>query len=123
MHKCNARAADAYARLLIDQPHACCRQTSQGRVDVADSVGDVMQPGAALLQEARHPRFGTERSNQLDMAVADIEQHSFDTLIQNRLAMHERQPEDVAVKRERLLNISHRDTRVVDRGQQLGHLS
>src|SRR5579875_369868 len=65
MQKGHQRAADAGAWPLVDQPGARRRETSQGRHDVVDSVGHVMEPRAAPLEKARHSAVGAERGDQL----------------------------------------------------------
>ena len=51
MQERDARAADAGARRLVDQPHAGGPQVVQRRRDVVDAVGDVVQAGPALGEE------------------------------------------------------------------------
>ena len=58
----------------------------EGRVDVVDRVGDVVQAGALRCQELANRRLGAERRQQLDVAVADVEQRRLDSLGLDRLA-------------------------------------
>ena len=44
----------------------------EGRVDVGDRVGDVVQAGTALLEEAADGRVRPERPQQLDVPLADV---------------------------------------------------
>ena len=51
------------------------------------------------------------------MAVADVEQRRVDALLGDRLAVHERHPEHVAVEGQRRVDVLDGDADVVDRGQ------
>jgi hypothetical protein len=77
----------------------------------------VVQARASLGEELAHCGVGTERLEQLDVAVADIEQDSLDALLGDRLAVNERHPEHVAVALERFVDVVDGDADVVDRGQ------
>src|SRR6266498_4521865 len=70
----DARAADARARLLVDELQAALTQGGQRGLHVGDLVGDVMQPRAALGQEAPDRRLLAQRAQELDVALADVEQ-------------------------------------------------
>ena len=48
------------------------------------------------------------------MAVADVEQRRVDALLGDRLAMHERHSERVAVERERGVDVVDGDADVID---------
>ena len=51
MDEGDARAVGARARRLGDQAHAGGPEAGQGVLEVAHAVGDVVQPGAALLED------------------------------------------------------------------------
>ena len=90
----DARAADAGARLLVDQ-RACRPRLSarERRVDVGHLVGDVVQARALLGEELAHGRVRAERREQLDVVLADVEQHRLDALLGDDLAVGELEPE------------------------------
>src|SRR5687768_16859772 len=97
MDEGDLRAAYTRARLLVYQPHACCPQRVQRAGDVVDAIGHVVQPGPAPGEEAADRRVVAQRREQLDVAVADVEQRSLDSLLGDRLAMDERHTVGVAV--------------------------
>ena len=55
-----------------------------------------------------------KRREQLDVALADVEQHRLDALLGDHLAVAEPQLEAVAVELERGLELLHGDADVVD---------
>src|SRR3954447_18616322 len=76
----DARAADAGARLLVDEPQPGSLQALELGVDVGRLVGDVVQAGALLGQELADGRVLAERREQLDVVLPDVEQHGLDAL-------------------------------------------
>ena len=89
-------------------------QARERRVDVRDAVGDVVQAGPLALEELPDRRVGAERLQQLDVAVADVEQHRLDALLLDGLAVGERHLERPLVERERGVEVVGRDADVVD---------
>ena len=80
---------DAGPRLGVDQLDAGVGKLAQRRVDVVDPVGDVVEPGALALEELADRSVGAERAQELDVAVADVEQDGLDPLLLDRLAVRE----------------------------------
>ena len=68
------RAFGAGPRLLVDQPDAARAQVRERRLDVVDAQRDVMQAGAALLDELRDRRVGRGRFEQLERRLAGVEE-------------------------------------------------
>src|SRR6185369_2150995 len=89
VQKGDAAVADAHPGLGVDQLQPGGGELLQGRVDVVDRVGDVVQPGAVLGQVFADRRVGAERRQQLDVALADVEQYRLDALGLHRLAVGE----------------------------------
>ena len=56
-------------------------RSSRACVDVLNAVGDVVQAGPLALEELADGRVGGERAQQLDVAVADVEEHRLDALL------------------------------------------
>ncbi len=104
-------------RALVDQPHARAGKVLERRLDVIDPVGDVVQSRSPAVEELPHRRVGSERAQQLHVAVADIEQHGLDALLTDRLAVDQRHPQAVAIERDRRLEIIDGDADVVDGAQ------
>src|SRR6185312_13164849 len=73
------------------------------------------RPPAA--QELADRSLGPERLQQLDVAVADVEQRRVDALLRHGLAVDQWHAELVAVQRERVVDALDGDADVVDRGQ------
>ncbi len=119
MQEGDARAADPDAGALVDQLHARLLQARQGRVDIADLVGDVVQAGALLREELAHGRVLAERREQLDVILADIQEHGLDALLLDDLAMRDLHPEAVAPQRERGLDLRDRNADMVDPPEHL----
>src|SRR5919197_1798318 len=113
----DARAAYAGARRLVDQPQAALAQRRQGGLDVGDLVGDVVQARAALGQESPHGRVAAQRAQQLDVVLADVEQHGLDALLVDHLAMCERHAVVALVQRDRRFEVLDGDSYVVDPGE------
>ena len=89
MKESDAAVADADPRLGVDQLDAGGGDARQGGVDVVDRVGDVVQARALAGEELADGGVGAERPQQLDVAVADVEQDRLDALRLDRLAVRE----------------------------------
>ena len=63
------------------------RTRSRAGVDVVGPVGHVMQARAVALDELADRRVRAERADQLDVAVADLEQQRLDALLLDGLAV------------------------------------
>ena len=71
-------------------------------------------PGPALREEPADRRVVRERAQQLDMALADVEQHRLDALLGHGLAMDDRHAVRPLVQRERGIQVRDGDADVVD---------
>jgi len=114
MQERDLRLPDAGARRLVDQAYPLIAQPPEDGLDVVDLVGDVVQPRAALGEELADRRVVVERGEQLDVVLSHVQQRGLDTLRLHRLAVHQREPEDVDVEVDRLLEVAHREADVVD---------
>src|SRR6185437_5748586 len=114
MDEGDAGIADADAGLVIDQLEAGVLELVQDLFDVADRIGDVMQAGAALLQVLPNRCVRAQRLQELDVAVADVEQRGLDALRLHRLAVGERHAEGLLVEGEGALEVVGGDADVVD---------
>jgi len=74
----------------------------------------MVKAGAASREELADGRVRCERPQELDVALADAEEHGLDALLLDDLAVLERQAEPVAVERDRLVEVVDRDAYVVD---------
>ena len=86
--------------LAVDQLDPGGGELLQRRVDVVDRVGDVVQAGPFLRRGTCRRGVGAERRQQLDVALADVEQDRLDALLLDRLAVDER-PSRTAARRAR----------------------
>src|SRR5207342_3709243 len=100
-------------RLRVDQLDAGAGQPLQRGVDVIDRVGDVMQARALALQVLADRGVGAERRQQLDVPVADVEQHRLDALRLDRLAVRQLHLEALLVKLDAGLEVLDGDTHVI----------
>ncbi len=57
---------------------------------------------------------GAERAQQLDVALADAQQHRLHALLLHGLAVLHRHPEAIGVEQDGLLEVLHRHADVVD---------
>ena len=117
MKEGHPRAADPGPRRLVDEAHAGGGARVQRGLHRLDAVGDVVESRPPAAQELAHRGVGPERLEQLDVAVADVEQRRVDALLGHRLAVDEWHAELVAVERERVVDALDGDADVVDRGQ------
>src|SRR5690606_3039374 len=110
----DAAAAYAHPRLGVDQLEAGGAEALQGRVDVGDGVGDMMEPRPLAGEELAHRRHGTERAKELDVSVADVEEDRLDPLRLHRLPVREAHLEGPLVERDRRLQVLDGDADVVN---------
>src|SRR3954462_5052273 len=108
------RAPDAGARRLVDAPQAGLAGGVQRALDARHPGGDVMQAGAPRGQEAPHGRVLGQRREQLDVALAHVEQHGLDALPRDGLTVRERHAVGPGVELDRRLEVGDRDPDVVD---------
>jgi hypothetical protein len=74
----------------------------------------VVQAGPLLGQELADRRVRPERRQQLDVVLADVQQHGFDALLGHRLAVYDLHPVRLLVERDRRVEILDGDADVVD---------
>ena len=86
-------------------------------VDVVDAVGDVVETGALALEELADRRVGPERAQELDVAVADVEQDGLDALLLDRLAVGERHRHRALVERQRGVEVVGGNADVIDQAE------
>src|SRR4051794_29457840 len=113
----DARAADAGPGLLVDEAQARGLQPLELSVDVRRLVGDVVQARALLGQELPDRRVLAERREELDVVLADVEQHGLDALGLDGLAVDELDREVALVELERGVEVLDGDADVIDAGQ------
>src|SRR3954452_14244269 len=115
----HARVADPHAGRLVDEPQAAVAQVGEGRLDVGDAIGDVVQPRPAAGEETADRRVGLarQRPQQLDVAGPDVEQDRLDTLLLDDLAMRERHAVRPLVQRDGGVEVVDGDADVVDLGE------
>src|SRR5213595_3274310 len=75
------QSAEAAAGLLVDQLRPAGGQPRELGGAVVDLEGDVVHARAALRDELPDRRLRTERTEQLDVRVADAEERDFDALV------------------------------------------
>src|SRR4051812_36648838 len=101
MQERHAAAADTDARRLVDEFKAGGICLLERTVDVRGLVRDVMQSRASRGEELADRGLRAERLQQLHMTLADLEQHGFDTLLLDDLAMLLRHGELLLVELDR----------------------
>ena len=114
VQKRHAAASDANAGLLVDQPYACGSHGLEGRLDVVRPVRHVVKAGSTPGEELPNRRVRTQRPQQLDVGVADTQQHGLDSPLLHGLAMLERHAEPLAVERDGVVEVLDRHSYVVN---------
>ena len=114
MYEGYAGAAQAGAGSASISRTPVVRELGERGVDVGHLVGDVMHPGTLAGEEAADRRVLGRRREQLDMAVADVEQDGLDALGLDDLAMGERHPEGPRQQRDGRLEFGDCYADVVD---------
>ena len=104
----------AVTRALVDQLDALLGELGQRDLDVRDLVRDVVHAFAALCEKAANGGVGSERSEQLDAAAADLHRGSFDALILDSLAVLESSTEKALVRGHRGVQVRNGDADVVN---------
>src|SRR5919202_2060386 len=117
VHEGDTRVANAPPRRLVDELQAAVAERVEGRLDVADAVRDVVQPGPAAREEAADGAVGRERPQKLHVAFADVEQHRLDALLLDHLAVRELHAVRLLVQRDRGVEVVDGDADVVDAGE------
>src|SRR5262249_24708153 len=110
-------AADTDSRPLVGQANARGAERLERLLHRRHPVGDVVQAGSAAGQELAHRGLGPEWLEQLDVRVADVEQRGVDPLFLDRLSVHERHPEGLAVHGKRGVDRFDGHADVIDRRQ------
>jgi len=115
MQEGDVRAPNPDPGVLVDQAYTGRLELGERRVDVRHAVGDVMQPGAPAREVLAHGRLWTERREELDVSVPDIQQSRVNPLVGDRLPMHQRHPKHVPVVGDRGLDVIDSHAHVIDR--------
>ena len=95
----------AAPRGLIHQPVAGLAARSQGRVQIGNPVAEMVNAGAAPGQESRHRAVGIMGSEQLDVALPEGERYDRGAI--GGFGRAGRDPEDLAVKGQGLLEVGY----------------
>ena len=114
MDKGDLQAEEATPRGDVDQLGALGRQLLERGADVVDLVGDVMDAGAALGEEAADGGVVPGRREQLEPGVADEHGGRLDALLGDELAVLERPTEQALVRRDALVEVGDGDADVMD---------
>ena len=93
------------------------RELGERGVDVVDAVGDVVEARALALEELADRRVRPERAQELDVAVADVEQDRLDALLLDRLAVRERHRHRALIERQRRVQVVGGDADVIDQAE------
>ena len=114
------RAFGARPRLLVDQPDAARLQVRERRVDVVDAQRDVMQAGAALLDELGDRRIGAVASSSSSVDCPVGRKCARTRWRRNLLAAPRPQAERVAKNASAACRSLDRDADVIENGFHRG---
>src|SRR5690606_31199401 len=115
----DAMAVGARARLLVDEADAGPAQAIQRGGEIRDGVGEVMEAGAAALEEPGDRGLGRDRLDQLEACVAAADERDRDALVGDALDRGTVPAGDELEDRKRLRDGADGDSDVVER--EFGH--
>jgi hypothetical protein len=98
----------------VDQLRTCGLQLVEGREQVLRLERDVVHPRAATREEAPDRRLVMCRRHELDAAPAQEKCRRLHSLFLERLAVLELGTEQSLVRRDRLVEVGHCETDVVN---------
>jgi hypothetical protein len=87
-------------------------------LNVIGAVGHMMQSGAVAIDKTAHRGIRCERTQQLDVALADPEQYRLDPLVLEGLPVLDRHSEALRVERHCLVEIVDGHTHVINSPEQ-----
>jgi hypothetical protein len=93
----------------------------EARLNVVDSIGDVVETAAAPGQEPGDLRLGPRAAEQLDARRAHFEHDRFDAVGSHHLAMRRDRPGQALVGGDGELEVCDGDSHVVDTGECVRH--
>ncbi len=109
-------AARPDTRFFIDQPVSAVSQDFQRFFHVVDLKGDMVDALPALLDESGYRTLRVRRLKELHLGVARGQEGHGHAVAFHRLPALQRQPENLVVETERLIQIAHGDPDVRDAG-------
>jgi hypothetical protein len=118
MHESNPAATGAPSRGLVDQLVTGGPASLERGIQIGDPVTDVVNPGSPFFQESRHRTVRVARNQKLDFGVAEGQGNDGGTV--GNFWRVRSEAEDVAIERERGVEIRHRHANVGNTGC-LGH--
>ena len=102
------------AGLVVDQLGPLLGEIGERCANVVHLVREVVHSRAAVREEASDRRVGPECREKLDAALADADRCCFDPLRFDALTMLEPAAEQALVRRDRLVEVRHRDPDVMN---------
>src|SRR5262249_46673537 len=105
MDKRDFEAEHPAPRRLVDQLGAGAGKVGKGDADVVYFVCDVVHSRPALREEAPDRRVVTERSQQLDAALANADRRRLDSLLLDPLTPLERRAEEPRIRVDRAVQV------------------
>ena len=112
-------AGQASPRCGVEELDTALLQMGQRVRHVRRLEAHVVQPLAALGEEAAHRRRRAQRLQQLDLAVAGGEQRGLHTLLGDLRLPQQGQSEHVAIERVRIGETLHHDSHVMNPSNHL----
>src|SRR5581483_8139806 len=113
VNKRDERSMRAGTRRLVDQPDTARLECGERGLNVVDAQRDVMQSRPALLDELRDRRIRRRRFEQFQRRAASLNEmrpHALGRHLFRRLNL---EPQRIAIERQRLVEIRHRDADVI----------
>ena len=121
----NAAATGTDLGGVVEQTQTTLAQRGTDRVDVLNSVGQLLNALTVLVEELRDVRFGRQRGEELNVGVrvariANRHHRFAHALFFVRLLVSQAHSVRIAVERDRLVKVGDSYPDVVDRFEQMG---
>jgi hypothetical protein len=114
MDERNLESEQAAPRYAVDQLRTSGLELLERPREVLSPEGDMVHAGAAPGEEAPDRGVLAGRGDELEASVSDEDRGGLDTLVFERLPILEPRGEEPLVRRDRLVEVDHRDAEVMD---------
>ena len=114
MNERDLETEEPAARHAVDQLRTCGLQLVERGEEIHGLERDVMHPRAAAREKAPDGRVVVGRRDELDATRTQKERRRLHSLLLERLAVLELSAEETLVGGDRLVEVGHRETEVVN---------
>lgn len=115
MHKGDPAASGSGARSLVDEAISGGAARGKGRVEIRDTITEVVDPRPSFSQKSGDGTVGVARGQQLHLGLAERQGH--DSRSVGSFRMTRLKTEHVTIERERCAEVRHGDPDMSDAGE------